>query len=199
MNNLLIFWKLITSQEVANLGIFLAGIAATLAFLKYRDDRKNRETDDYWSKLKRTFDYIDRLKSFYNNFYFLNISKYIDNIIKREDITELEVTNKNFIKIKGIGATAVVSENLVEIFSLLRELSCVLEKNKYYNLVDEKILNKFIRMYAIQIKNFFVAVNINLGIDRYKSSKPLEGFGNISEEEIRYTRNILDKNFKFLK
>lgn len=190
------------SSSAGYFGSFLSGITIFIIFLQYRKYKKNRETEDYGTKLSRTFEYINRLKEYYNEFYFYNITEYVDNITNRKSLEELRTINRklNYSEVAGSGAEEFVKRDLMEVYTFLKEVSYVLKRNQQYDLVAKDLLDEYFKSFDIQIKNFFIAANLMLKVKEHKfGNSNVAGWGDIDSDSLQELQNVLSKEFSFLK
>lgn len=195
------FIKWFASQEASYLGNFLGGMVLIIALGTYYWNKKNRRTDDYINKIKRTFEHVSKLRDFYINYYFLNINNFIDNVVNKKSESELSAISRidNRTSFIGIAAMEQIRTDMLDIYKFLEETRYVLKENSKYDLFENEIIKDYFKRYSFQIKQFFVGMELMILINKSKTIIQIEGFGAIDEKDLQNLKNYFTTKFDFLK
>lgn len=195
---------LLFGESAGNAGSLLAGLSIVYLARQYYLSRGEKMKDQYREKTERTFSLVQRFGEFEKDKTLLNITNFVDNILERKPNTALTVFDKDTNRIP-FGSEVeynikliIIDRCLRSLYMYMKEVAYMLAKNEQYDLIDQGELGNFLQTYALQLKDFFIAVDLR-NADQYKFQAKAEWWGRIERDDFLRTKGVIIDRFGFLK
>lgn len=179
----------------SNIGNALSGLGIVVIVASYLLTRRNTYLGYYSQRIERTFGYILRLQLFQTHF--ANIYQYIE--YKKDTSKPLNLTDPlNNAQIILPGSEFLIRQNLIEVYTFLKEVNLLMRNLEKHKLIDKTTLIDAFEGFKIDINNFFKASFEYVANREIKYGK-LHGIrGDFTRENLVDLVESLKNHFKFV-